>query len=399
MGKNSAVFVSLLLMGAVFSEAAAVERAEAVLEEQFVASSFTPYAHAPTIVETRESQRLVVAWFGGSREGVNDVSIWVNHREKDSTVWSPPYELDDGSGQPCWNAILVHPSSGPLLAYYRIGDSVPDWQGNAKTSDDEGLTWSGRHSLPASSANVHTKTHGHFLGPTKNKPLELPDGTMLCGSSTENPNWQVHMELAGPGDYVNNFELLGELSGEAIQPAFIVLSDDYRTIQTICRHHTPGAVALPLTAKSYDMGRTWEPLRNLNISGVSPSGLDAVTVTNLNRDENRWHILSYAKGDDQQRLAVAVSPDGENWTEVLPQLEYIGEDSEMEYPALIQSEDRLIHLVLAWGHSAKIKHLILDPWVLTGERREGIVMSDVNDDGVVNFLDLAGVVQDVGSPD
>ncbi len=390
MDDKPVVLVSILLTAIVFSAAAAVERGDAVLEEEFVANSFTPYAHAPTIVETRKSGRLVVAWFGGSREGVNDVSIWVNHKDRDSSTWSPPQELDDGSGQPCWNAILVEPSGGPLLAYYRIGDSVPDWQGYVKTSKDEGVTWSGRSALPESSAEVHTHTHGRFLGPTKNRPLELPDGSLLCGSSTEEPRWTVHMELAGPGDYVNKFEFLGQLSGaDAIQPAFLVLSDDYTQLQTICRHHTPGAVAPPLTARSYDMGRTWEPLRNLNLNGVSPSGLDAITITNLNNNRNRWHILAYAKGDDQQRLAVAVSRDGENWDEVLSELEYIGEDSEMEYPSLIQDRDGLVHLVLAWGHSAKIKHLVLDPWVLTGEKRPQ--STDLNDDGVVNFLDFAMV--------
>jgi len=384
----------MLLMGVVFSAAMAVERDDVVLEEEFVASSFTPYAHAPTIVQTRESQRLVVTWFGGSREGENDVSIWVNHKDKDSSTWSPPYELDNGDGRPCWNAILVEPRSGPVLVYYKIGGSVPDWQGYVKTSDDEGLSWSARHPLPPSSADVHKKTHGRFLGPTKNKPLELPDGSLLCGSSTEEPSWRVHIELAGPGDYVNNFQLLGQLNGDAIQPAFIVLSDDYQVIQTICRHHHPGQVARPLTAKSYDMGRTWESLRDLNLDGVSPSGLDAITINNLNRKKNRWHILAYAKGDDQQRLAMAISQDGETWDEVLPELEYIGEHSEMEYPSLIQSQDRLIHLVLAWGHSSKIKHLVLDPWELTGEQREELVTGDLNNDGIVNFIDLAMLLED-----
>lgn len=284
---------------------------------------------------------------------------------------------------------MVQPSNGPVLVYYKIGGSVPDWQGYVKTSDDEGLTWSARHPLPQSSAGVHNSTHGRFLGPTKNKPLELPDGSLLCGSSIEEPNWRIHMELAGPGDYVNNFQFLAQLNGEAIQPAFIVLSDDYQVIQTICRHHHPGAVARPLTAKSYDMGRTWEPLGDLNLDGVSPSGVDAITITNLNSDKNRWHILAYAKGDDQQRLAMAISQDGETWDEVLPELEYIGEHSEMEYPSLIQSQDRLIHLVLAWGHSSKIKHLVLDPWVLTSEPKEALITSDINNDGTVNFLDFA----------
>lgn len=398
MDKSTAAFVCVLLMGVVFSGATGGERDKVVIEEGFIANSFSPFAHAPTIVETRKSQRLVVAWFGGSREGENDVSIWVNHKDKDSSTWSKPYELDDGDGRPCWNAILVQPSKGPLLAYYKIGGSVPDWQGYVRTSEDEGLNWSARLQLPESSADVHKKTHGRFLGPTKNKPLELPNGSLLCGSSTEEGNWRVHMELAGPGDYVNKFELLGQLDGEAIQPTFIVHSHDYRMIQTICRHHTPGAVARPLTAKSYDMGRTWERLSNLKLDGVSPSGLDAITMTNLNSDKKRWHVLAYAKGDDQQRLAVAVSSDGDNWNEVLPELEYIGEHSEMEYPSLIQSQDRLVHLVLAWGHSSKIKHLILDPWVLTGERREGLITADVNGDGVANFLDFAMVLETISGP-
>ena len=369
MKNCTAVLISILSIGVVFAPATAVERAKAVIKEEFIAKSFHPFSHAPTIVETRKSKRLVVGWFGGSKEGENDVSIWVNYKDKDASSWSKPHELDDGSGKPCWNVVMVQPKSGPLLAYYKIGGSVQDWQGYVRTSDDEGTTWSGRRTLPKSSARVHRFTHGRFLGPTKNPPLELPDGTLLCGSSTEASGWRVHMEIAGPGDYVGKFAMGASLKGEAIQPTFLIHSDDYKELQTICRHHTPGDVNPPLTARSHDMGKTWGPLKNLKLEGVSPSGLDAVTITNLNSDKKRWFILGYAKGDDQQRLAVAVSPDGENWNEVLPELDYAGEKSEMEYPTLIQSHDKLIHMVIAWGHSSKIKHFVLDPWVLTGEKR------------------------------
>ena len=393
MTKGPAVFILVLLMGAVFSSAGAVERAEVVVEEQFVASSFTRYAHAPTIVQTRKSERLVVAWFGGSSEGDDDVSIWINHREKDSSVWSQPVELDDGAGSACWNPVLFEPSSGPVLAYYRIGDEIAEWVGHVKTSEDEGLTWSARHPLPKSSAHIHHTNGGRFIGPVKNKPLELPDGTLLCGSSN-NTGPRTHMELAGPDDYVNQFQLLATLSGpEAIQPTFIVHTDDFQVIQTICRHEHSGQIASPLTATSYDMGRTWEPLRDLNLHGVSPSGLDAITLTNLNSRRNRWFVLAYARGDDQQRLSVAISTDGENWDMVLPELEYNGEDTEMEYPSMIQSQDGLIHMVISWGRSQKIKHLVLDPWALTGEKPGDAV--DLNNDGLVNFLDLAVVLSDM----
>ena len=33
-----------------------------------------------------------------------------------------------------------------------------------------------------------------ILGPVKNHPIELADGTILCGSSTEDDGWRVHFE-------------------------------------------------------------------------------------------------------------------------------------------------------------------------------------------------------------
>jgi len=32
------------------------------------------------------------------------------------------------------------------------------------------------------------------VGPVRNKPVQLPDGSLLCGASTEDRGWQIHME-------------------------------------------------------------------------------------------------------------------------------------------------------------------------------------------------------------
>ena len=33
------------------------------------------------------------------------------------------------------------------------------------------------------------------IGPVKNKPIQLADGAILCGSSTEHEGWRVHFEM------------------------------------------------------------------------------------------------------------------------------------------------------------------------------------------------------------
>jgi alpha-L-rhamnosidase len=50
-------------------------------------------------------------------------------------------------------------------------------------SNDDGRTWLDPRPLPDG-----------ILGSVKNHPLELADGTILCGSSSEDDGWRVHFE-------------------------------------------------------------------------------------------------------------------------------------------------------------------------------------------------------------
>jgi len=67
----------------------------------------------------------------------------------------------------------------------------------------------------------------------------------------------------------------------------------------------------------------------------------------------------------------------------------------MDYPSIIQTSDRMVHLVYSWKHRSKIKHVVLDPYVLTGELPgPPDVPVDINADGVVNFVDISMFVKD-----
>jgi len=84
---------------------------------------------------------------------------------------------------PCWNPVLFQRPNGPLLLFYKVGPSPGSWWGMLMTSADGGKTWSKTRRLPEG-----------ILGPIKNKPVQLADGSLLCPSSTEHNGWRVHFE-------------------------------------------------------------------------------------------------------------------------------------------------------------------------------------------------------------
>jgi len=351
---------------------------QVILLEEFVGDSFSSFNHASTIAETHNGT-LVVAWYGGSSEGADDVSIWVS--TNDGSGWTPRIEVDDGSGDATWNPALFQPSSGPLLLYFKYSGSPGSWRGAVRKSYDDGQTWSQRILLPTCSDPYLSSYGGRFIGPVKNKPIELPDGSLLCGSSTEHDGWQVHMEIAR-GDYTNDFELIGPLGPiGAIQPTFLVHSDDYMTIQALCR--AGGSGSPTPTTWSYDMGQSWTSLSTIGFE--TSKGLDAVTINNLNSLQNRWHILAY-NPSGRYPLRIATSQDGVDWDVAIDNLDDAG--GSMDYPAIVQTSDKMLHVTYSWGSHQKIKHVVINPYILLSEPTCVQLPSDLDADGLVEWDDL-----------
>src|SRR5689334_13431075 len=135
-----------------------------------------PSCHAATLVETSRGE-ILAGFFGGTHERHPDVCIWISRLHNNS--WNEPIQVadgvqPDGSRQPTWNPVLFQPADGPLLLFYKVGPNPREWWGMVKTSDDAGRTWSEAMRLPDG-----------LLGPIKNKPVQLPDGTIISPSSVE----------------------------------------------------------------------------------------------------------------------------------------------------------------------------------------------------------------------
>jgi predicted neuraminidase len=240
------------------------------------------------------------------------------------------------------------------MLFYKVGPSPSRWWGMLVTSDDDGKTWS-----PPRRLGENDKI-GHLLGPVKDKPVQLADGSILCPSSTEHEGWRVHFERTG--DLGKTWEVIGPINDGkefgAIQPSILTYADG--KMQIVCRSKQ-GVI---VESWSDDGGKTWGKMTATALPNPN-SGIDAVTL----KDGRQLLVYNHTTRSGgfpsgRNMLNVAVSADGKTWTPVLTLEKSNGEYS---YPAVIQTNDGNIHVTYTYQRQS-VKHVVLDPKKL--ERRE-----------------------------
>jgi predicted neuraminidase len=309
-----------------------------------------PQVHASTIVETRAGT-VLAAWFGGTRERNPDVEIYVA-RYADG-AWQPAVSVANGiqpTGPrlPTWNPVLFQPKNGPLTLFYKVGPSPREWWGMVTTSADDGRTWSKPRRLPDG-----------ILGPIKNKPVELADGSWLSPSSTEQEGnrWSLHFERSA--DSGKTWQATPRVTSpegiDAIQPSILFHGD--RQLQAVARTRE-GVLA---ASWSKDQGKSWSPLSAIDLPNPN-SGTDAVTLADGRQLIVYNHAAhSYARAGKGLRypINVAISDDGVAWRKVLT-LESAPLGAGYAYPAVIQTRDGRVHITYTWDRK-RIRHVVLDP--------------------------------------
>jgi predicted neuraminidase len=331
-----------------------------VVSADFIFDS-APFAqcHASTIADTPSG--LVAAWFGGTKEQNPDVGIWLS-RLVDGQ-WTAPVEVANGIQHqrtdgsihryPCWNPVLFQPrkqadvGAAPLLLFYKCGPDPSAWWGMMTTSTDGGATWSEPRRLPEG-----------IIGPVKNKPVELEDGTVVCPSSTEDHGWRLHLETTR--DLGKTWTRTGPLNDGvekgAIQPSILFHKEGGWQMLARDRHR----VGNVWSTRSDDQGKTWSELESTGLPNPS-SGTDALTLA----DGDQLLVYNHRQRASEDApsagsrafLNVAVSDNGSDWNAALV-LE--DGDGEYSYPAVIQTDDGLLHITYTWNRR-RIKHVVVDP--------------------------------------
>lgn len=327
-------------------DAVRIEQPGVVLSEFIFDPAPHPQCHASTIVETKSG--LVAAWFGGTKEGNPDVGIWLSR--KVDGKWTTPVEVAHGAEtetprRNCLNPVLFQAPNGPLLLFYKTGD----WWAYVKESRDDGLTWS-----------APQRMKNGLYGPVKNKPVLLPDGSILSPTSTEiaaphGTSWRVHFERSTNGG--KTWQYVGPVNDgkdiDAIQPSILI--HPHNRLQALGRTQQGRLFDI----WSEDGGVTWGPM-TLGELPNNNCGTDAVTL------KDGRHLLVYnhagnREGDNRgyrSPLNVAVSRDGRSWDAALV-LE-TEPRKEFSYPAVIQTFDGMVHITYTWKR-ANIRHVVVDP--------------------------------------
>lgn len=302
------------------------------------ANAPTPACHAPTIAALPD--RLVAAWFGGTREKHPDVGIWASTCRDGH--WSEPREVADGGGEACWNPVLVDTAAG-LLLFYKIGRSPGSWRGAVLRSADRGESWQPGPKLPAG-----------FLGPIKNKPLLLADGGLLCPSSRESSGWRCHFEYLpgqwalGDSEVRASTQAVPDPAGlQAIQPAVLNRGGAFEAwVRT--RRGVVGRTRSADGASWSALAATPLPNPNAGIDAVALADGRAVLVCNpVATVAGRW-------GGPRTPLAIAVDDGDGSW-----RVAHVLEDraGEFSYPAIVR-DGGVLHIVYTYRRRT-IKHVRL----------------------------------------
>ncbi|MGH9432892.1 MAG: sialidase family protein [Terriglobia bacterium] len=311
-----------------------------------------PFAqcHASTLVELPDEEkptdrkapsvatRLLAAWFGGAREGDRSVAIWGAIRHNGE--WSAPRVLARKPGIPCWNPVLFAARDGKIWLFFKYGSSPKTWKGAYRTSRD-GVQWSDIRYLPDG-----------ILGPAKDKPVTLADGTILAGTSVETA-WSWTCWVDRTTNDGASWQLIGPIKMHGwhhgiIQPTIWQMNDGEERM-LVRSSHDIGWIA---ESTSKDDGKHWSTPVDTSLPNPN-SGIDAVKL----KDGAVALAYNHARRD-RSPLNLAFSfDDGKTWTAPLTIESGPGEFS---YPAIIQSRDGKLHITYTWNR-LRIKHVVVNP--------------------------------------
>lgn len=274
--------------------------------------------HASTILKF--NGRLFCAWFAGSKEGKDDVRIYLSVNENGS--WGEPKQMSFTDNVPCWNPVLFE-FDGKIYLFFKVGKKIPKWQTCYRVSED-GINWTEQKEL------VDGDVSGG-RGPVKNKPVLMSDGRIAAPASVETKTaWDAFVDFSDDGKTWRKTEFMKFDHKKAkgtgiIQPTLwesdgklfaLLRSSESRVLKSVCAD-----------------GNSWSECEETALANNN-SGIDCVKL----KDGSVVVIHNPVADDwgDRNIIAYAVTEDNaESFSEPVIIEQDDDTEAEFSYPAVI----------------------------------------------------------------
>ena len=277
------------------------------LTSEFIFKDDRPFisCHASTILRTTD-ELLLCAWFGGSYEQHEDVAIWLSSKNNTSD-WSYPEKIADEEGLSHFNPVLAQSPSGSINLFYKVGPNARDWRTRVKRKTATSGNWTKAEEL--------LELDGFTVGPVKDKPIILDNGSWLAPTSKETTTrWDAAVTISH--DDGKNWQLGGPVPINHSE--FIGLG----IIQPTLWESGPGCVHMLLRSTankiyrsdSSDYGLTWSEAYAIDLPNNN-SGIDLAKLSD-GRILLVYNPVSTSWGK-RTPLVVSISSDnGYSWSEI-----------------------------------------------------------------------------------